>query len=226
MDQVNDPISRVTLTRTQSRRGYDRLSRWYDLLAGSSEWPFKHAGLQALAVTAGEHVLEIGSGTGQCLAPLLASAGAAGRVHAVDLSGGMLRVARSRLQKAQLATPAGLCQADAAAMPYPPASMDAVFSSFTLELFDTPEIPLVLRECRRVLRAGGRIGIVSLSKAGRPNLMLRAYEWTHRRFPAAVDCRPIYAETALREAGFEILHKKLAVMWGLPVEIVIGRAPC
>jgi ubiquinone/menaquinone biosynthesis C-methylase UbiE len=225
MDPVQTPISRVTRTRSQSRRGYDRLSCWYDLLAGASEWPFKHAGLQSLAMSTAERVLEIGSGTGQCLAPLVVSTGAAGRVYAVDLSGGMLRVARSRLQKAHLATPAGLCQADAASLPYPPAAMDAVFSSFTLELFDTPEIPSVLRECRRVLRPGGRICIVSLSKAGRPNVMLQVYEWAHRRFPAAVDCRPIYVETALREAGFEILHKKSATMWGLPVEIVIGLAP-
>jgi len=94
--------------------------------------------------------------------------------------------------------------------------------SFTLELFDTPGILGVLRDCRRVLRPGGRICVVSLSRRTCARAV-RAYEWFHERLPVLVDCRPILVGEALTEAGLAVEESLPAKMWGLPVDIVLGR---
>jgi ubiquinone/menaquinone biosynthesis C-methylase UbiE len=216
-------ITRVERSKESARAAYDRLSKWYDLLAGSSEKKFADIGLQKLDVKAGGKILEIGFGTGSSLVSLVQRAGTTGKVYGVDLSTGMFRVAQSKLKKNGVLSRVELQCADAAHLPYPDNFFDAVFMSFVLELFDTPELPLVLHECKRTLQSNGRIGVVALSKEKK--LSVRLYEWFHMRFPAYVDCRPIFVRETIEQAGFQITDATEMSMWGLPVEIVVAQKP-
>jgi demethylmenaquinone methyltransferase/2-methoxy-6-polyprenyl-1,4-benzoquinol methylase len=100
--------------------------------------------------------------------------------------------------------------------------MDGIFMSFILELFDTPEIPGVLAECNRVLRPGGRLVVVGMSKERPEGLAIRVFEWTHQHFPNLLDCRPIYVRRAVEAAGFVTEDATVKHGWG-PVEIVKAR---
>ncbi len=214
------PIGQVPRPKATAQSTYDRLSRWYDALAGSSEKKFILLGLQALATKGGETVLEIGFGTGHAVLALAAAVGDAGKVYGIDISEGMAGITQARVRRAGLSARVELNRGDAAGLPFAANSIDAIFMSFTLELFDASAIPVVLRECFRTLRRSGRIGVVALSKRGKANLMVRLYEWSHHKFPAYVDCRPIFVQEAVEDAGFMISEVTDMSMWGLPVEIV------
>jgi ubiquinone/menaquinone biosynthesis C-methylase UbiE len=216
------PITRVTRTKAEAKESYDRMSSYYDLLSGGYEQKYKNLALQQLHITRGETVLEVGFGTGHSLQQIAEAVGEAGRVYGIDISSGMLVVSRRRLEKTGLLNRVELTCDDATKMPYADNEFDAVFMSFTLELFDIPEIPLLLAEIWRVLKPTGRIGVLGMSKEGGYSLLLRLYEWLHRKLPQTIDCRPIYVEQSLKDAGFEITHNERVSLMGLPAEIVVG----
>ena len=194
-------VLRVLQTKSETKAFYDKIAKVYDLLAEHSERPMREAGLRLLAAAPGEHVLEIGFGTGHILAELANAVGPTGRVFGIDISENMLAHAKDVLSNQGLIDRASLDCGDAEKLPYGDGSMDGIFMCFTLELFDTPDIPKVLAECKRVLRPGGRIVVVAVSKEGKDGLIIHAFEWTHRHFPNLMDCRPIYARRALEASG-------------------------
>lgn len=208
-----------------ARQFYDRISKAYDLIADSDERAAREQGLAALAVQSGQQALEIGYGTGHSLVLLAQAVGPQGRVFGIDVSDGMRDVAAARLQQAGMADRVELLAAPTPPLPYADGQFDAVSLSFTLELFPLPEIPTVLAEIRRVLKPGGRVGVVSMAvaRAGeQESLLEHVYKWMHLHFPHIVDCQPIDARTAVAEAGFKLAHDAELKIWSMPVAVVVG----
>jgi len=220
----NKEILRVYRTKEQAKRTYDKISRIYDLITGPFERKFRDMGLNQLDVKEGETVLEIGFGTGHCLEEIAKRVGENGKAYGIDISSRMLDITRKRMEKKRLADTVELYCGDAMSMPYEDNMFDVVFMSFTLELFDTPEIPAVLKEIKRVLKPKGRLGVVSMSKEDGESWLLKAYEWIHKNFPVIADCRPIYVEKSIRDAGYSIKSREKIKLFVLPGEIVVtGR---
>jgi demethylmenaquinone methyltransferase / 2-methoxy-6-polyprenyl-1,4-benzoquinol methylase len=118
--------------------GLDR--RWRRLTAGATVRP-------------GDRVLDACCGTGGLS---VACARAGGRVTGVDFSERMLE--RARRKAPQLEWVRG----DALALPFAEGSFDAATVGFGVRNLE--DLPAGLRELRRVLRAGGRIGVLEITR--------------------------------------------------------------
>jgi len=204
-----------------SRQNYDRLSRWYDLFS-SSELRITKAGIRLLNIKPGDKIIEIGFGTGHALVELANRTEKTGSVCGVDLSHGMVVVAKRRVQKAGLSKRISIQVGDATRLPFSEGEFDIAFMSFALELFTAVDIPIVLQNCKRVLKPGGRLGIVSLSKSNVK--AVRIYEWFHYHFPRIVDCHPIPTRLLLEQARFQVDQEVQEKLWGLPVDAIVARS--
>lgn len=224
-DEQGD-ILRVSATPEDIKKSYGLLNRFYGLLEGKFEKGLREKELELLAVKEGEVVLEIGVGAGFSLQEIARSVGTTGKAHGIDITPEMLRLTEKRLRKAALMDRVELNEGDARAMPYEDNTFDAVYMAATLELFDTPDIPKVLGEIKRVLKQHGRLGVASLSKERRENFwFVRLYEWMHQKFPKYASCRPIYVEQTIKDAGFDVIKRQeFMIMKLVPMKLVMAMS--
>jgi ubiquinone/menaquinone biosynthesis C-methylase UbiE len=111
----------------------------------------------------GQRVLDLGCGTGSL--SLVAKRAEQG-IELVGLDPDAKALARARRKAAQAGVAIAFEQGFGDALPFPDASFDRVLSSFMFHHLESGEKPAVLRELRRVLRAGGSVHVVDFAGAG------------------------------------------------------------
>lgn len=151
------------------RKIYDLLAPLYDLgiwfltLSFGGEGRFRQKVLENLGTAAGGHgakVLELFAGTGTL--SLMAAKNGADAVL-LDLSGGMLRVAREKSGAG--AKPLKLVRGDAKVLPFTDCVFDAVIASMGLHETAQEKIPAIISEAGRVLKKGGVLLIFDFHRA-------------------------------------------------------------
>ncbi|WP_223627987.1 class I SAM-dependent methyltransferase [Microbacterium sp. EST19A] len=133
-------------------------------------------------------VLDVATGTGLVLREIAARA-ADLELIGVDISPGMLDVARSHLRQA------ALIQADASNLPIPSASVDVITCVTALHII--PSVADAAAEWRRVLRPGGRLVTATFRKIDTSGH--GAPELTTTDRPYDRDHEPYSSETRLAE---------------------------
>jgi len=111
--------------------------------------------LRALGPRPGERVLDVGSGPGFLAAAIAEAVGSTGAVSGVDISEGLLAVARSHCAHQSWVE---FRHAEATKLPFADQEFDAAISTQVLEF--VRDVPAALAEIHRVLRPGGRVVVV------------------------------------------------------------------
>lgn len=111
--------------------------------------------MEAITLSLGAVVLDIGCGAGQTLVQLAEIVGEGGRVIGIDVAGQLLTIAAERTQSLGNVT---LVEADAQTIGLASGSVDAVYSRFGVMGFNDP--PAAFANFRRMLKPGGKLAFV------------------------------------------------------------------
>ena len=206
------------------RRMFGEIAGRYDVMntviTGGRHSAWRRATARAL-VRPGDTVLDAGCGTGD-LAFDCAAAGAA-TVLGVDFAEPMLALARGKARTgraSRLTAAVSFAAADATRLPLADASVDVWCAAFVLR--NVPDLDAALAEARRVLRPGGRLGVLEITRVERGWLRplarfhfervvpllgraITRHPSAYRYLPDSVDHFPAASELSgrIEDAGFE-----------------------
>ena len=188
---------------------FSKSAQYYDEIYASIDKDYAaeaskaHKLIQKYKQTKGKSLLDVACGTGVVARMAADRVGSAGTVVGVDVAPDMLEVAR--------ASAAGRAiewrQGDAASLPLPDGSFDVVLCQMGLMLFS--DKPAALAEMRRVLRADGRLVLITPGTINRPMEILADGLARHLNPDLAGFVHAVFSmddptehEALLRDAGF------------------------
>jgi demethylmenaquinone methyltransferase/2-methoxy-6-polyprenyl-1,4-benzoquinol methylase len=144
------------------QEAWDRFARWYDPLLKLVLLPFGGEGrlrrrfVDFAAPKKGEQVLDVCSGTGRLTSLIAERVGDGGKVIGIDLSPGMIRIAREKVK-----SPVTRFQsANSESLPFPSSVFHSAFISFGLHEMPESARENTLREIHRTLKPGGHLFVL------------------------------------------------------------------
>jgi ubiquinone/menaquinone biosynthesis C-methylase UbiE len=190
--------------------GYDKVT--------SYEAYHHHEAIHLADVQPDDHILEIACGTGRATIALTSLLGEMGKLDALDLSQSMLVHAQRKASENGLLDKVIFKIGSAQSLPYPDQAFDILYNAYMFDLIAVDQFLPILAEFKHVLKPGGRIVLVNMSKnTARKTLYERVYKII-RFFP----CRPVLMESFVCEAGFSNVHRAYRVSYGRSVRLPFG----
>ena len=181
---------------------YD-LGVWFAGLLAGFEKNLRRITVDALNPVPCSRVLELCCGTAT-LSLMAAEKGA--QTYGLDLSHGMLRVAREKSQRENINL--RLVQADAVSIPFKGMTFNNVVSSMGLHEMPLDAIRNILKETKRVLKNDGRFIIFDYHKGKGFSGLLQSIFFIFAEHDEAKEFIRADLQKELREAGFKRFQRK------------------
>jgi len=199
------------------RAVYRRYARHYDLYFGKVFHQGRKLAIEQMGILPGQHVLEVGVGTGLSLPEYPEGV----RVTGIDLSPEMIEGATARVEA--LGIPGvDLHEMDASAMDFPDASFDHVVAMYVLSVAPEPE--RVIAEMRRVCKPGGRLYIVNHFRHS--NLLISGLERAMAPLSRLLGFRPDFAlDEFIARNDLDVVETQPVNLFGYWTLLTAAREP-
>ncbi|KAA3644239.1 MAG: class I SAM-dependent methyltransferase [Chloroflexi bacterium] len=209
---------------SELRKAYDRRSRAYSWFVAPAEFKYHLRALELADIQLADQILEVATGPGHTLLELVKRVHRDNVVHGVDLSAKMLELAKDYVNKAGYKN-ISLKQSDARELIFPDDSFDVLYNGYMLDLIPFDEMGQVLMEFARVLKPGGKLVLLNMSKEMQSSFSSR--EFLYQVLPRKLvlylmgSCRPVLMEPYVNAAGFRNTHRYY-LSGNMPSEVIIS----
>ena len=201
---------------------YTQTAPIYDLWGSLTETKARQRSLALAQVQDGTSILEVAIGTGLTFQEII-KANPNGQNVGVDLTPAMLEKAKARLRKLGTNNYQAMV-GDAYDLKLADAQFDLLMNNYMFDLLPEKDFVTVLREFKRVLKPGGRLVLVNMTKGD--HFYERFWETVYRINPRWLGgCRGVLLSEALQEAGFTHITREMISQFGFPSEIISARIP-
>ena len=191
-------------------RVYEKLASSYDVFFGPTLHPGRLVARDRMGIRPGDHILEVGVGTGINASLYPANC----QITGIDLSASMLDKARKRVKREGIRN-VRLLEMDAAKTTFADDTFDIVYAPYLISV--VPDPVTVAREMRRICKPGGKIIILNHFRSA--NAILSRVERSispltvHIGFKSDLDLPAFLAQAELRPESIEKVN--VPKIWSL-----------
>jgi ubiquinone/menaquinone biosynthesis C-methylase UbiE len=204
------------LNKKEVIQAYSRIAFFYDVWGSLTESKARRRALQLAAIQDGESVLEVAVGTGLAFREIVRM-NPNGQNFGIDLTQAMLDKAREKIGQTQANF--RLSIGDAYDLRFENAQFDVLINNYMFDLLPEADFITVLNEFRRVLKPGGRLVLINMTKGER--FYQNFYEFLYQINPRWMGgCRGVLLANTLSKAGFKNISREMTSQLGFPSEIL------
>ena len=199
---------------------YNSLSGIYDVWGTLAESRARERAIELADIKEGQNILEVAVGTGLAFYEIV-KRNRRGQNLGIDISPGMLDKAKTRLSKL-----AGvnyqLELGSAFHLPAEDQKFDLLVNNYMFDLIPFDEMDGIMAEFKRVLKQGGKLVLVNMTKGERLGSGL--YDLIFRLSPKSIGgCRGIRLSERLIDHGFHVETREYHQQLLFPSEVIVAR---
>ena len=198
---------------------YNGMAWYYDVWAHFTEKKAQDKAIEISNIKDGLTIRDVAVGTGNLFKRILKS-NSSGFNIGIDISKGMLTKAKSKLSK-QPSQNYSLEIGSAFNIKMDNHTVDILFNNYMFDLIPFNQMGSIINEFFRVLKPGGKLVLVNMTKAER--FGAGVYERIYRIYPLVMGgCRGVKQNNLLTEYGFKVITREYVQQMLFPSEVILA----